>query len=311
MIRRPTAESIAVAVDILGNGGLVAVPTETVYGLAADATNREAVRRIFAVKDRPMGHPLIVHLGRSAQLDRWCSDVPDDARTLVDAFWPGPLTMIMPSNGKVAPEVTGGRTTVGLRMPDHPVTLDLLDAFGGAVAAPSANRFGKVSPTTAAHVERDLDGDVDLILDGGPCRIGVESTIVELGGPIPQILRLGAVTAEQIAGVLGREVLAEPVGPARASGMLDSHYAPACAVHVVEDRDEAMALVAQLWNRGEGPVDLLDPEATGDEWAHELYGWLREADERRLRSLVVVPPSADGVGAAVRDRLAKAAAPRS
>ncbi|MGD9793346.1 MAG: L-threonylcarbamoyladenylate synthase [Acidimicrobiia bacterium] len=310
MIRRATAESIAIAVDILRSGGLVAVPTETVYGLAADATNAAAVRRIFTVKDRPPGHPLIVHIGRSAPLDRWCGDVSVDARKLAAAFWPGPLTMIVPSIDAIATEVTGGRATVGLRMPDHPLTLDLLDAFDGAVAAPSANRFGKVSPTTAAHVERDLDGEVDLILDGGPCRVGVESTIVELVGPVPQILRLGAITAAQIAAVLGREVLPEPVGPARASGMLASHYAPSCAVHIVEDRDEAMALVAELWNRGEGPVDLLDPEATSDEWAHELYGWLREADERRLRSLVVVPPSSDGVGAAVRDRLAKAAAPR-
>ena len=309
-IRRPDTDTIATGVDILRHGGVVVVPTETVYGLAADATNRDAVQRIFEIKARPTGHPLIVHIAGPHQLGEWTCDSSADAALLASAFWPGPLTMILRHNDRVASNVTGGRDTIGLRVPDHPVALELLKAFGGGLAAPSANRFGRVSPTAADHVERDLNGDVDLIIDGGPCRVGVESTIVELVGSVPQILRHGAITARQIAEVIGRNVITVPSGPSRASGMLDSHYAPSCAVFVIEDRDEAMSMVTELLNSGRGLVDLLDPEATPEQWAHELYRWLREADERHLAALVVVPPPPDGLGVAVRDRLAKASAPR-
>jgi L-threonylcarbamoyladenylate synthase len=176
----PSAGEIERAVAALRSGGLIALPTETVYGLGADASNDDAVRRVFEVKGRPSDHPLIIHLADAAQLEQWAASVSPTAQLLADAFWPGPLTLLVERSSSVSPVVTGGRPTVGIRVPDHPVALELLRTFGGGVAAPSANRFGRVSPTTAAHVIADLGDDVDVVLDGGPCRVGVESTIVDL-----------------------------------------------------------------------------------------------------------------------------------
>ena len=188
-------------------GELVAFPTETVYGLGADASNADAVRRLYAVKRRPPDHPVIVHLARAAQLDEMALDVPDAARALADACWPGPLTIVVRRNPqRVMAEVTGGRDTVGLRVPDHPIALELLERFGGGVAAPSANRFGRVSPTTAAHVRADLGADVSVVLDGGACRVGVESTIVDVTGAQPAILRVGGVSRAQVEAIVGRAV---------------------------------------------------------------------------------------------------------
>ncbi|HSB87363.1 MAG TPA: L-threonylcarbamoyladenylate synthase, partial [Ilumatobacteraceae bacterium] len=190
------------ALDVLRAGGLVAIPTETVYGLAADASNPSAVRRIFAVKRRPVDHPLIVHIATSEQLGHWASTIPPAAAVLADACWPGPLTLLVPRAASVIAEVTGGRETVGVRVPAHALTLELLHRFGGGLAAPSANRFGRVSPTTAAHVRADLGDEVDFVLDGGPCPIGVESTIVDCTVDPPQVLRPGGISNEDIAGLL-------------------------------------------------------------------------------------------------------------
>lgn len=297
------------AVEVLRAGGLVAFPTETVYGLGADASNEVAVRRVFAVKGRPADHPLIVHLGDAARLDEWADHVPATARTLAGALWPGPLTLLVARSERVTDAVTGGRPTVGLRVPDHPLALALLRAFGGGVAAPSANRFGQVSPTTADHVRADLGDDVDVVLDGGPCPVGVESTIVDCTVDPPMVLRHGGVPAERLDALLGRPVARVAGGPSRAPGMLASHYAPRCAIELEPDADSAVLRAAAL--RAEGrAADVLDPGVDAETYARHLYAWLREADARSLDVLVVVPPPDHGVGAAVNDRLRKAAAPR-
>ncbi|MBI1844800.1 MAG: threonylcarbamoyl-AMP synthase, partial [Actinobacteria bacterium] len=258
------SSAIAGAVGVLRAGGLVAFPTETVYGLGADASNDEAVRRIFAVKGRPTDHPLIVHLGDADQLDAWAREIPSDARLLAAACWPGPLTLVLWRSSAVSDVVTGGRDSVGLRVPSHPVALELLRAFGGGVAAPSANRFGRVSPTTAAHVVADLGDDVDLVLDGGPCAVGVESTIVDLTGEAPMLLRQGGVSIETIEGVIGRAVIATAEGPARAPGMLAAHYAPTARVELVEahrlqDRLRLLTLPPGTMPPGTMPPGTLPP----------------------------------------------------
>ena len=294
---------VARAAEAVRRGGLVAVPTETVYGLAADAADPAAVRRIFEVKGRPGTHPLIVHLADAEQLDDW-SDAPSDtARLLAARGWPGPLTLIVPRSGRVPDAVTGGRDTVGLRVPAHPVMHALLEACETGLAAPSANRFGAVSPTTAQHVLADLgdllDPDRDVILDGGPTTIGVESTIVDTTVTPPQLLRAGPFSADEIV------ALAAPTGPSRASGMLESHYAPACQVRLVDHPDDAAALRA-----GTPGSEILDRTDDLVEAARHLYGDLRSADERGVRVLIAVLPPPVGLGVAIRDRLTKAAAPR-
>ncbi|MDY7101313.1 MAG: L-threonylcarbamoyladenylate synthase [Actinomycetota bacterium] len=320
---RPDATEIERAAAVVRGGGLVAFPTETVYGLGADAANGEAVARIFAVKGRPPTHPLIVHLAAPDELGRWADGVDERARALADAFWPGPLTMILHRGGRVSPVVTGGRDTVGLRVPAHDVALALLDACGTALAAPSANRFGRVSPTTADDVRRELGDAVDAIVDGGPCRVGVESTIVELVGPEPRLLRPGGVAAESIEAVLGVP-LGAGGGPSRAPGMLASHYAPGAAVELVDDatRGERVATLAAEGRRViavVGPRDRppsTDPLVTvvhhagPDDLARRLYRILRDADDAGADVVVITPPASEGIGAAVVDRLRKAAAPR-
>ncbi len=311
------------AVRILRRGGLVAIPTETVYGLAADASNPAAVQRLYEVKGRPPGHPVIVHIAGIEALPRWASRIPEDARRLAEAFWPGPLTLVLPRTAATVDEVTGGRDTVGLRVPNHPLALALLRAFDGGLAAPSANRFGRVSPTSAEDVRADLGGDVDLVLDGGSCVVGVESTIVDCSeeGAPPVILRPGGVTAEQIEAVLGHPVRRTPDGPSRAPGMLPAHYAPRARVVVVEDPGAALAaatahaaagdrtglLTPRKATAANGVVTLVAGD-TPEAYAAVLYDRLREADRLGLDLLVVVPPPAEGMGVAVRDRLARAAA---
>jgi L-threonylcarbamoyladenylate synthase len=290
----PLTSEVGEAVEVLRRGGLVAFPTETVYGLGADAENEAALRRVFEVKGRPTGHPLIVHLGAAGQLDEWASDPPGSARVLAGAFWPGPLTMLVRRSPRVPDLVTGGRPSVGLRVPDQPLALRLLAEFGGGVAAPSANRFGHVSPTTAAHVQADLGDGIDLILDGGPCRIGVESTIVDLTQDHPEVIRPG--------------------------GILAAHYAPATPVELASAAEVAARAAAAI---GEGrrvgvlaPIHLddvgddviqLEPAGPSGHYAHVLYRRLRQADHLGLDLLLVVPPPADELGLAVRDRLRRAA----
>jgi L-threonylcarbamoyladenylate synthase len=316
-------EDIERAVAVLRAGGLVAFPTETVYGLGADAANPAAVRRVFEVKGRPATHPLIVHLGSAAALDRWAVDVPPAARLLAEACWPGPLTVLLRRSPSVPDVVTGGRDTVGLRVPAHPLALALLERFGGGIAAPSANRFGRVSPTTAADVQADLGSDVDLVLDGGPCQVGVESTIVDLTGGEPEVLRPGGVSFERLEEVLGR-----PVGlwlgdrDVAAPGTLPAHYAPAARVEVLDEVSAVAERAAQLLAAGRrvavlAPVALaglpdgvveLEPAGGPESYARVLYGRLRQADRLGVEVVLAVPPERVGVGVAVRDRLMRAAA---
>jgi len=317
---------IAAAVAVLRRGGLVAFPTETVYGLGADAANPAAVGRIFAVKGRPRNHPLIVHLADSTAVKAWAAEVPTEAWALAEAFWPGPLTLILPRADPVPDGVTGAAPTVGLRVPAQPLALELLAAFGAGIAAPSANRFGRVSPTTAAHVRADLGADVDLVLDGGPCAVGVESTIVDLSRGAPRVLRLGGLSVEALSEVLGRpvdvgaEAAAGEVGPVPAPGTLPSHYAPEARVEVLAGpavAARAAALLAEGRRVGvlaprriEGlpaGVDALPPAGGSQAYAQCLYQRLREADRRRLDVLLAVPPPERGIGAAVADRLRRAA----
>ncbi len=199
-----TPDLLTRAVETLRRGGVIALPTETVYGLAANCEDELAVRRVFAIKGRPATHPLIIHIARAGELGAWARDVPPEAWRLAEAFWPGPLTLVLPRTARATDAVTGGQDTVAVRVPQHPLALAVLDALGGGVAAPSANRFGKVSPTTAEHVRADLGAEVDLLLDGGPCTVGLESTIVDLSGGAPAVLRPGGLPLEELERVLGR-----------------------------------------------------------------------------------------------------------
>jgi L-threonylcarbamoyladenylate synthase len=296
------------AVELLRAGRLVAFPTETVYGLGADAANPDAIRQLFRVKGRPTDHPVIVHVARAEQLDVLGRDVPALAHAFAHEFWPGPLTIVVRRNpARVAPEATGGRDTVGIRVPNHPIAIALLEEFGGGVAAPSANRFGRVSPTTAQHVRDDLGTDVDLVLDGGPSEVGVESTIVDLSGPEPLVLRVGGVGEQALARIAGGPLARRTGGEVAAPGTRASHYAPDARVELVEAADlEAHA--ARL--RAEGrTVGILEPPADPAEYARVLYERLRELDRRGVDVIVAVAPTdPEGIGAAVADRLRRAAA---
>ncbi len=300
-------DGITRAAAILRAGGLVAFPTETVYGLGADAANPDALHRLYAVKGRPADHPVIVHLAAAAQLDDYASELPEIARALAHACWPGPLTLVVRRRaGAVADAATGGRDTVGLRVPDHPLALALLRAFSGGVAAPSANRFGKVSPTTAQHVRDDLGADVDMVLDGGPCRVGVESTIVDVTSAVPVILRVGGVSEERLAAIVGARLDRRTSGEVAAPGTLPSHYAPNARVEIVGP--DAVTARAEALRATGLRVGVLEPLATIEDDARDLYRRLRDADARGLDVLLVVPPPDAGLGAAVLDRLRRAAA---
>jgi L-threonylcarbamoyladenylate synthase len=315
---------IAHAADVVARGGLVAFPTETVYGLGADATRADAIARVFAVKGRPAAHPLIVHVAERAPLDDYAREVPDAARALAAAFWPGPLTIILRRGARIAAEATGGADTVGLRVPAHPLALALLDRSGVPIAAPSANRFGRVSPTTADHVAADLGDDVEYLLDGGPCAVGVESTIVDLSEPDhPSLLRPGGVAREAIERVLGRS-LAAASRDIRAPGTLPSHYAPNARVIAVAPSSlgstaraagprTAVLAPASVIAHASLPADLArvalpdEPEAA----ARALYAALRELDARGVETIVAaLPGDLSGVSEAIADRLRRAAGPR-
>ncbi len=312
---------VARAVEVLRAGGLIGLPTETVYGLGADASNELAVRRIFAVKGRPSSHPLIVHVASTEIARQWATDWAAEAERLATALWPGPLTIIVRRSSLATDAVTGGQDTVGLRVPDHPLALELLRAFGGGVAAPSANRFGRVSPTTAQHVRDELGAEVDVVLEGGPCRIGVESTIVDLSGRSPRVLRPGGVPREQLERLLGRPVpLASEARDLRAPGMLASHYAPRAGLWLVTAETVAPEAAARLASGA--TVAVLTPAgvpappgvtsfvlADDAEYARELYATLRRVDELGLDVVLAVPPPEAGVGLAVVDRLTRASTP--
>jgi L-threonylcarbamoyladenylate synthase len=314
---------IARAVALLGRGELVAFPTETVYGLGADAANPAAVAKIFAVKGRPADHPLIVHLPSSEHLPRWAREVPSEAEKLAAAFWPGPLTLILKRQPNVPDAVTGGQDTVGLRVPSHPLALELLAAFAGGIAAPSANRFGRISPTTAEHVREELGDRVPLVLDGGACPVGIESTILDLSRDRPVLLRPGSIGAADIARVLGRapEMAAPRDDAPRVSGTLAAHYAPRTPLQLVSSDGLLFALrnalvagerVAVLAPTAQAiSHDLVSWKRSPAEpaaFAHELYASLRELDALGCARILVQQPPAGEAWLAVRDRLRRAAA---
>lgn len=311
------------AVALLRRGELVAFPTETVYGLGADAANAAAVAKIFAAKGRPADHPLIVHLPSAAHLPRWARAIPADAERLAAAFWPGPLTLILRRQPEVLDAVTGGQDTVGLRVPNHPLALELLAAFDSGIAAPSANRFGRISPTTAAHVREELGGRVPLVLDGGPCPVGIESTILDLSRGAPVLLRPGSIGAADIARVLGRapEAAAPQDEAPRVSGSLAAHYAPRTPLQLVSSDGLLFALRNALV-AGER-VAVLAPTAQAithefvtwrqapaepAAFAHDLYAGLRELDALGCARILVQQPPAGEAWLAVNDRLRRAAA---
>jgi L-threonylcarbamoyladenylate synthase len=302
-------------------GGLVAFPTETVYGLGADACNAGAVARIYTVKGRPADHPLIVHVASMDGLGDWADDVPGYAIALARDYWPGPMTLVVRRSGLAGDFVTGGQDTVGVRVPDHPVALGLLEAFvragGKGVAAPSANRFGNVSPTTAQAVSDELGNyfaDADQILDGGACAVGVESTIIDCTGDVPKILRPGAVTEQMIAESTGLEIAVQASGDAgvdsnviRVSGSLEAHYAPAATVVLDQSPVAGQGFIAMAdVVTADGVVRLAAP-ATEEEFAQILYSALRAADEQGLATVVVQQPQGAGIAVAIRDRLKRAA----
>ena len=314
----PAPEEIARAVEVLRAGGLVAFPTETVYGLGADASKRKAVKRIFEAKGRPATHPLIVHLAGDADLNRWARDIPESARQLAERFWPGPLTLVLKRAAKVLDVVTGGQDTVGLRVPAHPVAQALLQAFGGGIAAPSANRFGRLSATTAQHVREELGERVDLILDGGACPVGIESTILDLSTGAPVLLRPGHITAEEIGALLHTPVTRGGAASPRAPGGLAAHYAPRLPLRLVP-RPALDAIVREQAARG--PVAVLARHARpassaatvwmyapldAASYAHHLYTALRQLDRSSCVAILVEAPPETSDWSAVRDRLSRA-----
>jgi len=318
--------AIEYAANLLRQGRLVAFPTETVYGLGADASNPDAVRRIFQAKGRPAGHPLIVHVPSVDCLNDWVLTVPDAAQQLAARFWPGPLALILNKRPEVPMVVTGGQNTVGLRMPDHPVALRLLRAFGGGIAAPSANRFCRISPTQAAHVEEELGDAVDLILDGGACQVGVESTIVDLSGNRPKLLRPGHITRRDIEAVLQTELMI--IGPRsgqtnqaemRAPGMMAVHYAPLTvamlcpANHLPEMiqelnfRNKKIGILAYRSEQVENTLARIIPmPEQADDYAQTLYASLRELDSLQLDIILIEQPPQTEAWRAINDRLGKA-----
>jgi len=326
------AAAIERAARLLAAGNLVAFPTETVYGLGADADNIDAVRAIFAAKGRPADHPVIVHVLGAEAIDAWASGAPEAARQLAQAFWPGPLTLVLPRSPRAHDALTGGQASVGLRCPSHPWARALLAAFAqlradasAALAAPSANSFGRISPTTAAHVHADLGekpaGRVDMILDGGPCPVGIESTIVDLSREQPRLLRAGAITRRQVEEAIGREVADAGSDAPRASGRLKSHYAPRAPLELLPAtalpsrinalRGTRLAVLAPAAALLDWPADvtlrLVAPAGAAD-YARRLYALLHQLDESGATRLLVAAPPQGEAWEAVHDRLRRAAA---
>jgi L-threonylcarbamoyladenylate synthase len=308
------------AVTALTAGKLCAIPTETVYGLAANALNETAVARVFAAKERPADHPLIVHVATASDATEWITELPQWAVDLTNSVWPGPLTIVGPRTALASNSVTGNQDTVAVRVPSHPIAQELLNQLKAqgvkGLVAPSANRFGHVSPTSAAHVSADLgeylSAHGDLILDGGDCQVGVESTIVLATGSQPVILRPGAVTAADIKRITGVEVSEETTNAPRVSGALDSHYSPTAQVVLITngsetefDSNSGFLALAQT-PTPTGLVRLASPE-TVEDFAHELYSSLRAGDDLDLKTIYVVPPTGDGIAQAINDRLQRAA----
>ena len=318
IISNCTATAIKDAAVALIKGDLVAFPTETVYGLGADATKKESVGRIYEVKGRPVGHPVIVHISTISNLDKWARDVPEYASKLARAFWPGPMTLILPRTDIAKNFITGGQDNVGIRVPSHIIALELLKKFeslgGLGVAAPSANRFGAISPTTATAVEIELEdflSEDDQILDGGPCLVGVESTIINCTQNKPSILRPGAVTKEMIENTLGVTIDLNTSNSEsiqiKAAGLLESHYAPKAKVFLTGSPTLGDGFIAlDSFTTPVGTIRIAAPK-TNEEYAQVLYEAFRLADTKVIKKLFVIPPTGGGIAVAINDRLAKSA----
>ena len=316
-----SVDSLAIAAQSLLDGHLVAFPTETVYGLGADATNQSAVARIYQVKGRPADHPLIVHIADLKYLDQWISDIPAYAIALARTFWPGPMTLILKRSDLAKDFITGNQDTVGIRIPDNSLALGLLESFhqkgGAGIAAPSANRFGQVSPTTATAVEEELSeylSDSDLVLDGGPSEVGLESTIIDCTSELPRILRPGAITIAMIEEVTGLKI-SNPSDQQtdsnqtniRVSGSLENHYAPKAQVILDQEPLAGTGFIALAEIQTPPNVIRLAAPETVEEFARLLYSALREGDHQSLATIYIAQPSGDGLAIAIRDRLARSA----
>jgi L-threonylcarbamoyladenylate synthase len=307
------ADTLSSAAESLKTGALVAFPTETVYGLGADASNEKAVARIYEVKGRPQDHPLILHIASMNDITYWAQEISDYAITLARSFWPGPMTMIFKRSDAAKDFVTGGQDTVGLRIPDHSLALGLLQECKKigvhAIAAPSANRFGHVSPTTAAAVQEEIGGYLsaqDLILDGGPAQVGLESTIIDCTGDTPRILRPGAITQVMIEKATGMQVSDDINLYIRVSGSLEKHYAPNAQILLDVQANQGQGFIAPAdVATPTGAIRLASPSNT-DEYARTLYSALRDGDAQGLKTIAVIQPSGDGLAIAIRDRLMRA-----
>jgi len=313
-VSRCTADAMVVAAQKLMDGHLVAFPTETVYGLGADATNKTAIAKIYAAKGRPADHPLIVHVHSMQAMGDWADEIPAFAIALARDYWPGPMTLILNRSSLAQDFITGGQNSVGIRVPDHVVALALLNAFHGlggkGVAAPSANRFGHVSPTTAQAVKDELGSylnELDQILDGGPCTVGVESTIIDCTGDVPKILRPGAITTEMITASTGLVVLDSTGTSIRTSGSLDAHYAPSALVLLDQQPLAGQGFIALATTATPQDVIRLASPNNNVEFAQSLYASLRKADELGLSHVVIEQPKGSGIAVAIRDRLMRAA----
>jgi L-threonylcarbamoyladenylate synthase len=317
-----SVDALSTAAQALKDGSLVAFPTETVYGLGADATNAAAVARLYEVKGRPSDHPLIVHIADLKYLDQWISDIPEYGIALARNFWPGPMTLILQRSELAKDFITGNQNTVGIRIPDNSLALGLLEAFhklsGAGIAAPSANRFGQVSPTTAEAVQEELGNylsDTDLVLDGGPSEVGVESTIIDCTGELLRILRPGAVTIEMIEEASGLKVLDSTEKKSdefkheaiRVSGSLENHYAPKAKVYLDQQPVDGSGFIAlEDIETPDGVIRLASPISVED-FARVLYSALREGDHQHLDSIYIAQPTGDGLAIAIRDRLSRSA----
>jgi len=301
VISSHSPKAVSQAVKVLNAGGLIGLPTETVYGLAARADINDAVASIFRAKGRPIGHPLILHISDISELDRYAVDIPPAALTLAQHCWPGPLTLLVHKTNAVSHHVTGGRETVAIRIPANEIARLIIEQCGHALAAPSANLFGHVSPTSAQHVLNDLGDQVDLIIDDGDCTIGVESTIVDFTTAQPQLLRPGGFPTEDLESIIGQQILM-PSGESRASGMLASHYAPQCTVVLVDTIAKAKQALSE-----HDHARILEHWDNSPLYAASLYTQMRQADSDGLTAIIAVLPNESGLGLAIRDRLNKAA----
>jgi L-threonylcarbamoyladenylate synthase len=296
-------DTVERAAEVLTRGGLIGLPTETVYGLAGSASCERALSKIFEVKGRPAGHPLILHLASLDQLDRYTQSIPQTAMSLIEACWPGPLTVLLQRSNQVSDLITGNRHTVAIRIPANECARSIIAMHGHAVAAPSANRFGHVSPTTAQHVFADLGENVDIIVDDGPCSVGVESTIIDFTTPVPQLLRPGGFALEDLEELMGIHVAVHD-GESRASGMLESHYAPKGKVQLVDSFPDAVSIIA-----AQSDARLIDHWDNLPLYAASLYAQMRQADVDGVQLIVAIKPAVTGLGRAIRDRLNKASHP--